>query len=510
MSHIDGRLDYCVDVLLERARTDVDQENQTVNAERETGSLQPWETLNQPRTGRRRNRLYILRRLLLTADAFAISLALSQAVLMSERLIGLDQFLLMLPTLVCWVLIFKIYGLYDRDGKRISHSTVDEIPWIFHALVVGSLGLWAYTKFLVGERLDLAGGAAFFVTAFVAMIFFRAGARILAGRVSPPDRTLVVGSDGLAEVLVKKIQVHPEYGMELIGFADEESQDTVLADLPRLGHVADVTAICAREDVKRLIIASTSIRESTLADIVRAAQSLEMRLSILPHVVDSLGPSVAIDDIEGITVLGVNPPILTRSSRALKRSLDLVIAVPLLLLLLPLLFALAIAVRFDSKGPVFFRQVRVGRSGRRFRICKFRTMVQNAAALDSELRELSSHPAWLLLEDDPRVTRVGRLLRRASLDELPQLWNVIRGEMSLVGPRPMPPGVDERILGWGRRRLDLTPGITGLWQVLGRTSLPFEEMVKLDYLYVTNWSLWQDLRLLIHTLPAVISRRGAN
>ena len=137
-------------------------------------------------------------------------------------------------------------------------------------------------------------------------------------------------------------------------------------------------------------------------------------------------------------------------------------------------------------------------------------MVQDAELKEGELRARSHHPVWLLLDHDPRITRVGRFLRHTSIDELPQLWNVLRGDMSIVGPRPMPPHVDEQISGWGRRRLDLTPGITGLWQVLGRTHIPFEEMVKLDYLYVTNWSLWQDIRLIIRTLPAVLGRRGVN
>jgi len=137
-------------------------------------------------------------------------------------------------------------------------------------------------------------------------------------------------------------------------------------------------------------------------------------------------------------------------------------------------------------------------------------MVQDAEKIEPELQALSKDPGWLLLDHDPRVTRLGRFLRHASLDELPELWNVLVGDMSLVGPRPMTPGIDERISGWHRHRIDLTPGITGLWQVLGRTSIPFEEMLKLDYLYVTNWSLWQDVRLLLQTLPAVLRRRGVN
>ena len=223
-----------------------------------------------------------------------------------------------------------------------------------------------------------------------------------------------------------------------------------------------------------------------------------------------LGPSVEVDDVEGITVLGMTPPNLTRSSRALKRAMDILIAAALLVLAAPVMLLIAFALKLTSRGPVFYVQERIGRGGRRFRMLKFRTMVQDAEARGEELSEQSAHPVWLLLDHDPRVTRLGRFLRHMSLDELPQLWNVLIGDMSLVGPRPMPPDVDEHISGWGRRRLDLTPGITGLWQVLGRTRIPFEEMVKLDYLYVTNWSLWQDVRLLVHTLPAVIRRRGVN
>jgi lipopolysaccharide/colanic/teichoic acid biosynthesis glycosyltransferase len=137
-------------------------------------------------------------------------------------------------------------------------------------------------------------------------------------------------------------------------------------------------------------------------------------------------------------------------------------------------------------------------------------MVTDAEAQVESLRARSAHSAWLMLDHDPRVTRVGRFLRKASVDELPQLWNVLRGEMSLVGPRPMPLDTDAQINGWGRRRLDLTPGITGLWQVLGRTTIPFDEMIKLDYLYVTNWSLWGDVKLLLRTVFVVMNRRGAN
>jgi exopolysaccharide biosynthesis polyprenyl glycosylphosphotransferase len=219
---------------------------------------------------------------------------------------------------------------------------------------------------------------------------------------------------------------------------------------------------------------------------------------------------VAVDDVEGLTLLGINLPVLSRSSRMLKRTMDLIGSALALSICAPLLGLIALAIKLDSPGPVLFRQERVGRGGRPFKLNKFRTMVVDAEQRTAELWSQSRDPHWLHLEHDPRITRVGRLLRQTSLDELPQLWNVLRGQMSLVGPRPLIASEDRRLQGWARNRLDITPGLTGLWQVLGRTSIPFEEMIKLDYIYVTNWSLWGDIRLLLRTLPVVLGRRGAN
>jgi lipopolysaccharide/colanic/teichoic acid biosynthesis glycosyltransferase len=207
-------------------------------------------------------------------------------------------------------------------------------------------------------------------------------------------------------------------------------------------------------------------------------------------------------------VLGLNPPWLPRSSRALKRTMDIAIAGLLLILLSPLLLLLAVAIKFDSRGPVLFSQERVGKGGRGFRLFKFRTMVASAEQRRAGLLALSTDPDWLKLEHDPRITRVGRWMRRLSLDELPQLWNVLRGQMSLVGPRPLVPPEDAKVIGWHRARLELAPGLTGPWQVMGRTAIPFQEMVKLDYRYVADWSLWNDLKLLLRTIPVVLSRRG--
>jgi lipopolysaccharide/colanic/teichoic acid biosynthesis glycosyltransferase len=201
------------------------------------------------------------------------------------------------------------------------------------------------------------------------------------------------------------------------------------------------------------------------------------------------------------------PPALF--ARLAKRALDIFGAGLALIALAPLMVVIAVAIRVDSRGPSLFHQVRIGREGRPFKMLKFRTMVADAEERRLGLVPLSRDPDWLLLDRDPRITRVGRVLRRTSLDELPQLLNVLRGRMSLVGPRPLIPAEHARVPDWARLRMDVAPGMTGLWQVSGRTTIPFVEMLALDCRYVATWSAWGDIALLIRTVPAVLSRRGA-
>ena len=252
------------------------------------------------------------------------------------------------------------------------------------------------------------------------------------------------------------------------------------------------------------------VEDRVVLELLQETAPLGIKVSILPEYVDAMGPSVQVDNIEGVTVLGLPPLAIPRSSRIMKRTMDVVGASLGLLLFAPVMAIAAVAIKLDSRGPVLFRQPRIGKNARLFQLNKFRTMVADAEERHDELRALSEDRNWLKLDHDPRVTRVGRLLRLTSVDELPQLWNVLRGDMSLVGPRPLIASEDERIRGYARMRQHLAPGMTGLWQVLGRTTIPFEEMVKLDFVYVSNWSLWTDIRLLLRTIPAVVSRRGVN
>jgi exopolysaccharide biosynthesis polyprenyl glycosylphosphotransferase len=452
------------------------------------------------------------RRILAVADLLGILVGFSLALFVVDASYEPRRWIVGVLTLPAWIVLFKAYGLYDRDDRRVSHSTVDDVPWLFHALLVGTILLGVVYWAATGNRLSFLEGLAFFVVALVAVLTARAGARAIALVAIPGERVLLLGGGTMAAVLVDKIRTHPEYGLELVGYVDAHSAPNrdLQRRFPYLGRPTELEKICRENGIDRIIVVAPSVDDGALAELIRRTHSLDVRISLLPQLSDLLGSSVVIDDIEGVTVLGINPPSLNRSSRFLKRAMDVAIALVVLVLMLPFLALIAVAIKMTSPGPVFFTQSRVGRRGRQFRIVKFRTMAVDAEQRADELRQHSTHPAWLKLEHDPRVTRMGRFLRHTSLDELPQLWNVLKGEMSLVGPRPMPLDVDEKIAGWGRRRLDLTPGLTGLWQVLGRTNIPFEEMVKLDYLYVSNWSLWQDFRLLIHTLPAVARRRGVN
>ena len=222
-----------------------------------------------------------------------------------------------------------------------------------------------------------------------------------------------------------------------------------------------------------------------------------------------MGSSVEFDDIEGILLLGVRSYGLTYSSRFLKRSVDVAGSMIGLVLLGPLLLAISVAVKLTSQGPVLFRQKRIGREGREFEMLKFRTMVEGADRQKPDLFALNEADGLFKIADDPRLTRVGRFLRRTFLDEIPQLVNVLRGEMSLVGPRPLVPDEDRRIEGWQRRRLTLNPGMTGLWQIFGGSSrVPLREMVKIDYMYAANWSLWLVVQILLRTFPSVVKQRG--
>jgi len=457
---------------------------------------------------------WFLRRLLAVSDAVCLLLAMAAAVALAGSGHGhswQQHMLFGLITLPAWVVLFKLYGLYDRDTKRLSHSTLDDLPSLFQALLLGCLLLWCWFVVAAPAKLMFAAILAFAGLAMALVLTGRVLARAGFIRVVSPERVLLIGTGQSSGALIEKMRAKASMRLEPIGMVSCEHAAEAL-ELPCLGDLDDVDLprLMVEQRVGRVVVADAEVDGERLLGVLRDCKTVSVKVSLLPATCSALGPSVEVDDLQGVTVLGINPSVLSRSSRIAKRALDLAGVVILGISAVPMVIAMAIAVKLDSPGPVFFRQERIGKGGQRFRLLKMRTMVLNAEARREELLAHSKDPGWLHLEHDPRITRVGRVLRLASLDELPQLWNVLKGDMSLVGPRPLIADEDRYVDDWARGRLDLTPGITGLWQVLGRSTIPFDEMVKLDYLYVTNWSLWGDVRLILRTLPAVLRRNQAN
>jgi exopolysaccharide biosynthesis polyprenyl glycosylphosphotransferase len=467
--------------------------------------------------GLRRGRTWILA----GGDLLALSVAYAATYVAANQIAppaivapGWLMLTLALVAVPLWVAIFTAYHLYDHDNLRISVTSFDEVGDIFHSLLAGSLVfllLAQVLRRLADWWIYSALEAALFLLAAVILVPLARGTvrNWVFPRAMQQRRTLIVGTGSEAELVHRKLQTHPEYGLEVVGFLDGDGEGE--APGPVLGTRSDIVRIVDEFDVDRILLASSIASHEEMLDLVRKVRRPDVQVSIVPRYFEIFTSHAILDDVEGMPVVSLPPMRLGRSSRVLKRSFDVVAAGVVLIALSPLLALIALAIRVDSPGPAIFRQPRRGREGSTFRIAKFRTMYVDAEARRNEILHLNEvdGPLFKVKNGDPRITRIGGFLRRTSLDELPQLWNVIRGDMSLVGPRPFVVYEADQITGWASRRLDIAPGITGLWQVLGRNDIPFEEMVKLDYLYVTNWSLWWDLKILFQTIPVVLGRRGA-
>ncbi len=460
---------------------------------------------------------WMVRRVLAAADVAGILLAFSLTQLafagddpQIDRISPAVEVFLFALTLPLWVVLGRIYNLYAGDEERASHSTVDDVFGVFNMLTIGAWLFFALAYALEFASPSFPKLALFWLLAIALVVLGRTFARALVRRTDAYiQNTLVVGAGHVGQSVARKLRQHPEHGVNIIGFVDEHprAREDGLGELTILGGTEMLPQLIEAFDVERVIVAFTKARDDETLELIRSLNQLGVQVDVVPRLFDVLGPHMRVHAAEGLPLLGLAPARLSTSSLFLKRVLDLVVS-GLSLVLLALVFAvIAAAIKFDAPGPALFRQVRVGRGGKTFTILKFRTMEVDAEARKSDVAHLNKHlggdPRMFKVTNDPRVTRVGRFLRRYSIDELPQLLNVFRGEMSLVGPRPLIPEEARHIEGWGRKRLDLKPGMTGLWQVLGRDGIPFQEMVGLDYRYVTTWSLAQDLKLMVQTLPAL-------
>ena len=480
--------------------------------------------IRKRRFGRGRRRGWLIKRALAAADITGLLCAFA----LTEVVFGPDvpkasdsvgpsvETIAFLCTLPLWLLLARGYGLYGRDEARTDHSTVDDVIGIFNMVTVGAWSFFALAWLTGAAHPAVPKLLLFWAAAIVFVTLARSIARGFCRRTdSYVQNTVIVGAGDVGQQVARKLLQHSEYGVNLAGFVDEHprARQDGLDELSVLGSVSELPDLVRKLDIERVIIAFSLERHSETLATIRELNGLDVQVDVVPRLFEVLGPQTTIHGAEGIPLLGLPAAHLAWSSLMLKRAMDIALSAAGIVLLAPLFAIIAIAIKIDTRGPVFFQQVRMGRGDMPFKIRKFRTMVEDADERKDEVAHLNKHAAgddrMFKVPDDPRTTRVGRFLRKYSLDELPQLVNVLRGDMSLVGPRPLIPDEHRHVDGWAARRLDLKPGMTGLWQVLGRDDIPFGEMVSLDYRYVTTWSLWQDIRLLLRTIPAMNRRPGA-
>jgi exopolysaccharide biosynthesis polyprenyl glycosylphosphotransferase len=482
------------------------------------------EILHRRRSTALLRRGWLVRRALLLADVIGLTVAFLLAAAFFGPAAAVDhvsitsELFLFLGALPVLVVLAKVYGLYERDEERTDHSTVDDIVGVFHLVTVF---VWVF--FVAVSATDIADPpltrvVAFWGIAVLAVTTGRGIARATCRRsVAYLQNTIIVGAGDIGQLTARKLMAHPEYGINLVGFVDSEPKERRddLGHLTLLGSPERLPELIRLLDVERVIVAfSNDSHEETLS-LIRSIKDFDVQIDIVPRLFEVVGTKVGIHTVEGIPLVGLPPLRLSRSSRMLKRTMDVGASALGLLLLAPVFAVVATLIKLGSPGPVFFRQVRMGERNRTFRIYKFRTMSADAEQRKRELVHLNMHAKpggdsrMFKIPDDPRITKIGAFLRRTSIDELPQLINVLKGEMSLVGARPLILDEDKHVEEWARKRLHLRPGMTGLWQVLGASEIPFDEMTKLDYLYVTNWSLGEDLRLIFRTLPALLRQRQA-
>ena len=420
---------------------------------------------------------------------------------------------LLLAIFPIWSLLFYLIGLYrDWRGQGFWRET-----WgIFKAIFISSLFL-GFTLFALKyqfvSRIFISLFALFdffFVIAFRSCI--RKFILSFSKKIERFRRILIIGTEERAVSLAHNIEKHKDLGLQILGFlsTSDITPPQKLNGYPVLGSAKDLSELLEKEVVDEVIFAISQEELKKMADLFLLCEergiTARLAINFFPHVI----AKTHLEELDGLPLLTFTTTPKNELLLLLRRIFDFIGSLFFILILSPVFLLVALAIRLDSPGPALYRQVRCGLNGRRFTFYKFRSMVQGAEIRKDDLlaHNIMEGPVFKM-KNDPRVTRVGRFLRKTSLDELPQLFNVLRGDMSFVGPRPPIPEEVKKYEGWQRRRLSMKPGITGLWQVSGRNQIDFQQWMRLDLEYIDNWSIWLDLKILIKTIPIVLLGKGA-
>ncbi|MDP9068675.1 MAG: sugar transferase [Actinomycetota bacterium] len=453
------------------------------------------------------------------ADAFAISVALFGASVIRFEIMGAiptarwDYTTITLVAIPVWILLFYLYGLYE---PRQVLGPVNEFKQVFHGVVAGTVAIFITDSI---TNMNLARGWALLamVTGFFAVggerLLVRKTLHFLRRRGGDTTRTIVLGANQEARTVAKALEREGWLGYKILGFVDDDVSVGSDAGGGRkvIGTTAQLRDLIEQRDAGLVLVAASAFDATRLNRLFWELQDIDVDLQITSGTIDLMASRMIVQSVAGVPLLYVRRTGMDRAQKTMKRALDIFGSALGLLLLFPLLAAVAIWIKRDSEGGAIFKQVRVGRDGELFECRKFRSMYADAEERRAELEHLNEGPGLLFkLADDPRVTKVGKVLRRYSIDELPQLWNVLRGEMSLVGPRPALPSEVEQYDDWVRNRLKVKPGMSGLWQVSGRTETSFSDYIRYDLFYIQNWSLSLDLWILWRTFRAVFTAEGAH
>lgn len=401
-----------------------------------------------------------------------------------------------------WILCAWYYGNYEHREKLTGLNQVSRILKTFIAGLIGSLAFaYLFKQWDIGRFVLLSTAFVYFWWLYLSRSLLKAWkqAQILRG-VGVID-VLIIGVGRTARRVMERIVHHPEGGYRLVGFVDPNPRRPrrPIAGFPVLGSTRELVRILHEHPVEQVFLAVPKMPQNEMMNLIVQCEDLGVQFKIVTNLFEVITSQVRIDVIDEVPVIHLRNAELPPVQAALKRLLDIVVATSLLVVFAPLMIGIAIAIRLDSKGPALFKQVRVGKHGQLFEMYKFRTMYTDA----DPYAPAPTDP------NDPRITRLGRWLRRYSLDEFPQLFNVLKGDMSMVGPRPEMPFLVEQYEEWQRRRLDVKPGVTGLWQIVGRKNLPLALNLEYDFYYIKNQSLFFDIVILLKTIPAVIFGRGA-
>jgi exopolysaccharide biosynthesis polyprenyl glycosylphosphotransferase len=472
-----------------------------------------------------KRRGWLVRRLLLGGDLAGLlaALALAEWLVNRHNNVGVidvqAEILVFLASLPVWVVIAKLYGLYDGDEERTDHSTADDLSGVFHMVTVCTFGFWVFCYLTGLAHPDAPKLIIFWGSAVLLITLLRVAARSLARRsVLYLQNAIIVGAGDVGQLIARKLLQHPEYGINLVGFVDDEpkTRRDDLEHLALLGGADRLPALVRTFDVERVVIAFSRESHQETIELIRSLRDLDVQIDVVPRLFEMVGPRFDIHTVEGLPLVGLAPARMSRSSRWIKRSIDITGACAGLLFTAPLFAFAAWRIKRESPGPVFFRQRRLGVGMNEFTALKFRTMKSDTdqSAHQAYIRKIMSADALpngngiYKLNRADAVTPFGRWLRKTSLDELPQLINVLRGEMSLVGPRPCIPYETETFEAHHFERFLVPAGLTGLWQVTARAHSTFVEALDMDVAYARNWSLRLDASLMMRTPLQLIRTRG--